>query len=327
MDFCANSAISPEHIGSEVETELLALAARAGELAGCSRAPSTIKTYRSDWNQFENWCEAHNQPALPSNGLVVSLYIVKLAEEGIRPATIEKKLTSISQRHKIAGCQPPTASVQVREVLKGIKRQIGTKQDQKAPLDAPKLKKAVGALPDDIAGIRNSALLLIGFSAALRRSELVALDVADLRFTSAGLVITIRRSKTDQYGSGRVVGVPRASDSAFCPVDSLKNWLHQSGITTGPVFRGIDRHGKIRSKRLSTHGVSLIIKKAVKRIGLNPEKYSGHSLRSGFATSAARAGLSEHQIRKTTGHTSSAMVRRYVRDEQLFPDEQIKRLL
>ena len=176
----------------------------------------------------------------------------------------------------------------------------------------------VTALPDGILGTRDRALLLVGFSSACRRSELVGLDHQDVQPTSDGLVLTLRRSKTDQEGAGRSIGVPYGSDPNTCPVRSLAAWLDASGITAGPIFRPINRHGHVGSSRLSDRSVALIVKKYAAAAGLGPQHYSGHSLRAGLATSAAAAGASERAIMAQTGHRSAAMVRRYIRDGSLF---------
>ena len=187
----------------------------------------------------------------------------------------------------------------------------------------------IAAQPDTLAGLRNRALLLLGFAGALRRSELVGLDVEDLDFTSAGLVVTLRRSKTDQDGDGRKLGVPYGGRLETCPVRTSQSWLSAAAITTGPMFREItkadrilnpytDKKGRQRGVRLGDKAVALIVKRAAQEAGLDPTRYAGHSLRAGLATSAAAAGASERAIMATTGHRSVQMVRRYIRSGELF---------
>ncbi len=205
----------------------------------------------------------------------------------------------------------------VASVWHGIKRTHGTAQAQKAPVLVENLRAMVRALRPGLIGIRDRALLLIGFGGAFRRSELVALDLENVQFTADGLVLTLRRSKTDQEGEGRRIGVPYGSSLETCPVRSLKAWLDASGIECGPLFRSITRHGKIQG-RLSGFGVAIVVKKYAGAVGLDMTAYSGHSLRAGLVTAAAIAGASERAIMNQTGHRSSAMVRRYLRDSNLF---------
>ena len=181
-------------------------------------------------------------------------------------------------------------------------------------------------LPDRLLGVRDRALLLVGFAGAFRRSELVSLNVRDLKFTNDGLTVTLRRSKTDQEGSGRKVGIPYGSSPETCPVRSLRAWLEASGIESGPVFRPINRHGQIRPSRLSDRAVALIVKRAAEAAGKDPAEFAGHSLRSGLATAAAIGGASERAIMKQTGHRSTAMVRRYIRDGSLFRENAAARV-
>jgi len=182
------------------------------------------------------------------------------------------------------------------------------------------------ALPEGPLGLRDRALLLVGFAAALRRSKLVGLDVEDLGFEQAGMVLTLRRSKTDQEGQGQTVAIPYGRHDSTCPVLAVKVWLDASGITAGPVFRAVDRHGNIAAARLSDRAVANIVKRAAAAAGLDPADYAGHSLRSGMATAAARAGASERAIMDQTRHRSVAMVRRYIRRGQLFADNAAGRL-
>jgi integrase len=208
-------------------------------------------------------------------------------------------------------------------VLAGIRRTKGTAAAAKTPVLVDDLKRMVSRLPEGLIGVRDRALLLIGFCGAFRRSELVALDAADVASTREGLVLTIRRSKTDQEGEGRKIGIPYASHVETCPIRSLQDWLERSGITEGPLFRPINRHGKMASTRLSAAAVGEIVKKYAAAVGLDASEFAGHSLRSGLATSAAAAGPSERAIMNQTGHRSVNMVRRYIRDGSLFRENAV----
>lgn len=293
------------------------IADRASEFSHHSKAENTIRAYRSDWTHFEDWCRAHGQTAIPATPETVALYVADIATT-LKTATITRRISAISQAHQIAGYETPTKSSQVRLVLAGIRRTKGTAQAAKTPVLVDDLRRMIARLPDNLLGVRDRALLLIGFSGAFRRSELVALDVADVSVTRDGLVVTIRRSKTDQDGEGRKIGIPYGSNPDTCPVRALQDWLAQCGFTDGPMFRPIDRFSRVASIRLSAAAVAEIVKRYITAVGLNASDFAGHSLRSGLATSAAMAGASERAIMNQTGHRSLTMVRRYIRDGSLF---------
>jgi integrase len=204
--------------------------------------------------------------------------------------------------------------------MKGIRRSLTVAQREAAPAVIGEVRRMVAHLPRDIAGTRDRALLLVGFAGAMRRSELVGLDVTDITHRDEGLAITIRSSKTDQEGAGRQVAIPIGRDPETCPVRALQGWLDAAGIEDGPVFRPIDRHGNVSPDRLSDRAVALIVKRSAEGAGLDPSLYSGHSLRAGFATTAAANGASERAIANQTGHKSMEVLRRYVRHGSLFTD-------
>jgi site-specific recombinase XerD len=293
------------------------IADRAGEFAKQSKAGNTIKAYRSDWFHFEAWCKTHGQISLPATPETVALYVADLSATH-KPGTLTRRLSAISQAHQIAELESPTAAAKVRLVMAGIRRNKGTAQTAKTPVLVDDLRRMISSLSANLLGVRNRALLLIGFSGAFRRSELVALDVSDVTFTREGLVVTIRHSKTDQESEGRKIGIPYGSNPATCPIRSLQEWLERSGISDGPLFRPINRHGKMAAIRLSGAAVSDVVKRYVEAAGLDASEFAGHSLRSGLATSAAMAGASERSIMDQTGHRSLNMVRRYIRDGNLF---------
>jgi integrase len=229
-------------------------------------------------------------------------------------------MNAIAEAHKATDLEPPTHGAIVRNTMKGIRRTLGTAPLQKAPTSIDDIREMADATDAGIIGARDRALILLGFAGAFRRSELVALDVNDCAFNRDGLVITLRRSKTDQDGAGRQIGIPYGANPETCPVRTIQVWIEQSAITTGPLFRSINRHGQLRMGRLSGIDVARIVKKLAHRAGLDVSKYSGHSLRAGHATTAAMAGASERSIMKQTGHRSVQMVRRYIRDASLFRD-------
>lgn len=291
----------------------------ARDFARASKAENTQRAYRADWADFAGWCGARGFSALPAAEGTLSLYVAELAESH-KPSTITRRLSAISQAHQVAGMQSPTRSAPVRAVMAGIRRVKGTAAAAKAPTLTDDIRAMVAHLPAGLLGARDRALLLIGFAGAFRRSELVALDRADCEFDVRGLTILIRRSKTDQEAQGRKIGIPYGSTFETCPLRSLQAWLGASGITEGPLFRHVNRHGQMQPGRLSDRAVALIVKRYAVAAGLDVTRYSGHSLRAGFATSAAIAGASERSIMAQTGHRSTSMLRRYIRDANLFRD-------
>jgi integrase len=231
-------------------------------------------------------------------------------------------LTVIGLAHQAAG-RPSPASMQqtlVGETLKGIRRTLGTAQTGKRPFFTEQVRAMIGALPENLQGLRDRALLLIGFAGGFRRSELAGLAVDDIAHEKDGLVATLRRSKTDQEGRGRKVAIPYGSHPETCPVRAYRDWLEAAGLEQGPVFREIDRHGRLQAKPLHKDSVGLIVKRAAARIGLNAAEYAGHSLRAGLATQAYLNGANELAIMQQTGHRSLATVRKYIREQSLFRD-------
>ena len=295
------------------------VAKRARDYAADAKADNTRRAYRSDWRRFESWCARNGLESLPATPAAVAFYLSAHAGM-LKASTLIRHLATISQAHKTAGLEAPTASPEVRAVFQGIKRVHGTAANAKQPVLVPELRRMVAALPSNTLGVRDRALLLLGFAGAFRRSELVAVDVEDLEPTSDGVTVTVRHSKTDQEHAGRKVGIPYGSDPATCPVRSVKAWLEISGITTGALFRSVTRHGRINEKRLSDRAVAEVVKRAARAAGLDPAELAGHSLRAGLATSAAKAGKSERSIMAQTGHRSVIVARRYIRDGGLFTD-------
>ncbi len=302
---------------TEQAIELAEIAADARDFVAASRAQNTTRVYRTGWAQFTAWCDEHRVVALPAGPETVACYVANLAKIA-KPSTIDLRLAAISAAHRAAGHDSPTKEEAVRLVRRGVRRTLGTVQRQVRPVTVPELRTMLEGLGTDPAGCRDRALLLLGFAGALRRSELVGLDVADVTEGTDGLTVRLRCSKTDQEGAGRTVGVPYGSNPATCPVRAWRAWLEVSGITGGAAFRPVDRHGHIGPTRLSGQAVALVLKRHTARAGLDPGDVAGHSLRAGLATAAAAAGVPERVIVEQTGHRGTVMLRRYIREGSLF---------
>lgn len=284
-----------------------------------SKAENTKRAYRSDWQHFSAWCAEHQLDALPASPENVVYYITFLGKT-YKSSTIKRKMTSLSQRHETAGFDSPTRHPLVKGVWDGIQREIGVKEEGKQPIWLADLRRLLNTSSTDrLLDIRNRALLLIGWAGAFRRSELVSLNVEHVEFTDEGLIIHLLKSKTDQKAAGQEVALPFGSNPITCPVRSLKNWLHATGIQRGPLFLRMDRHGNVYG-RLSAQSVRLVIKQMCEQVGLDPEKFGAHSLRSGFCSTAAMMGKSEQQIMKQTRHRKSDSLQRYIKQAELFED-------
>jgi len=297
--------------------ELAEVAAEARGYLAASRAPATTRSYQTGWAQFEQWCDAHAALALPATPETVALYVADLASQA-KPATIDARLAAISAAHKAGGWESPTKAEAVRLVRRGVRRTVGTAQRQVRPVSVLDLRKMIEGLDDGPAGSRDRALLLMGFAGALRRSELVGLDVQDVVESADGLTLRLRRSKTDQEGQGRTVGVPYGSNPSTCPVRAWRRWLEVAELADGPAFRSVNRYGQVGTERLTSQSVAAIVKRHAERAGIDPATVAGHSLRAGLATAAAAAGVPERVIASTTGHRGTAMLRRYIREGSLF---------
>ena len=288
---------------------------------------NTKRAYRGDLDRFVRWCEENNS-SLPAQPEVIAAYVRHLVEDEKKIATIERALAAISVAHRLKGHEPsPTSSKAVRKVVSAQKRLLGTLQRQVSPVSVEHLQRLVRELPENVAGARDRAVLLMGFAGAFRRSELVSLDVEDIEEAPKGIRILLRGSKTDQERHGVWVAIPFGENPETCPIQALRAWQEASGIRSGPVFRRVDRHGHVGKKRLSPKSVALIVKRATKLASYDPSKFSGHSLRSGLATSAAAAGRSERVIMKQTRHRSVTQVRKYIREGEEFTDNAVDGLL
>jgi len=307
---------------SSIDPALTAAVARY-RAAGVSS--NTVRTYASAWRSFEAWCAKHNLTPLPAPPWACAAYLADRATR-IRPGSLTVHLAAIRQAHTSRALESPTAAPEVLEVIKGIRRQHGAAVMKKAALTPEQLTTLITTLGPSLRDCRDRALLLLGFCAGFRRSELVGLDVADVTFRDAGLVVLVRRSKTDQEQRGRTVAVEYGGHLATCPGAALEDWLAIAGIRSGPIFRPIDRHGSLGRNALEGRAVARVLKGRAAAAGLNASNLAGHSLRSGLATAAARARIDERDIVRRTGHRNLAVLRGYIQDADPFAVSLTQRL-
>ena len=295
-----------------------------------SKALNTVRAYKSDFKDFDLFCIQNGFKTLPSEPKIVSLYLTHLSTKNIKLSTIKRRLVSIGVIHKMKGHYLDTKHPIIIENLMGIKRRKGIVQKGKKPILINDLKKIVDVINQqqiaDIKKLRDKSIILIGFSGGFRRNEIVSLDIEDLDFVFEGLKITVKRSKTDQFGEGMTKGLPYFENKIYCPVTTLQRWLNVSKIKKGPLFRRFSKGSKLTNSRLTDQTVALIIKQYLNFTNINSSNYSGHSLRSGFATSAAEAGAEERSIMAMTGHKSTEMVRRYIKEANLFKNNALNKI-
>jgi site-specific recombinase XerD len=291
--------------------------AAAVDLAKAEKAASTRKAYGTDFRLFKEWCDDKGVSSLPASPETVAAFLASESKTA-KPSTLGRRIAAIRYAHKLAHLETPTDSEAVKATLRGIRRTVGTAKMRKAPAVAAKVLAMVALAPEGLAGLRDRALLLLGFAGAFRRSELVALDVADIAETETGLLVTIRRSKTDQEGEGVTIAIARGD--VACPTRALREWLDAARIEAGPIFRPIDKAGTIAPERLTDRSVANIVKAYAERAGFDAGTFSGHSLRSGFLTSAAAKGASIFKMMDVSRHKSVDTLRGYVRDAELFKD-------
>jgi site-specific recombinase XerD len=290
----------------------------ATQYARAEKAPATRRAYRSDFEIFTGWCENRGALPLPALPESVAAFLASEAKRGVKPSTMARRMAAIRYAHKLAGHASPTASEAVKATLRGIRRTKRAAPNRKAPATADKIAAMAAATGDGVRGLRDRALLLLGFAGAFRRSELVALDAGDVQFCDGGLRVRIRRSKTDQEGEGATIAI--VPGSFACPVKATRDWLKSALIKTGPIFRPISKTGRVLNRRLSDRAVAEVVKACAQRVGLKEEDFSGHSLRSGFLTSAARRGASVFKMMDVSRHKSIDTLRIYVRDAEIFRD-------
>jgi integrase len=276
------------------------------------RAPPRLRA--SDWKHFAAWCTGANLCSLPASPAAIGAYIAGHADT-LSIATLQRRLAAISVAHRHAEHYLDTRHPAISSVMRGLRREKGSAQRQVEAATLPLLCQLVAACGSDLIGLRDRALLLVGFASALRRSELAALDVSDITICEEGVRISVRRSKGDQVGRGELVAIGRTG-SVICPIKALEHWLTAVGIAEGRVFRSVAKGGRL-GLTFSDKSVARVVKHRAKLAGLDPAMFAGHSLRAGFATAAARAGVEERDIARHTRHKSAA-VRRYIREGALF---------
>ena len=295
-----------------------------------SKADNTVRAYRSDFNDFRIFCVQNGFKAMPSEPKIVSLYLTHLSLKNIKMSTLKRRLVSIGVIHRLKGQYLDTKHPSIIENIMGIKRRKGSIQIGKKPLLINNLKKIINVIDEDkseeIKKFRDRSIILIGFSGGFRRNEIISLDYDDLDFVTEGLKINLKRSKTDQFGEGSLKGLPYFDNSQYCPVISLKKWIEISNIDSGPLFRRFSKGSKLTENRLTDQTVALLIKKYLKLSGIESKNYSGHSLRSGFATTAAESGAEKRSIMAMTGHKSTEMVRRYIKEANLFKNNALNKI-
>ena len=281
-----------------------------------SKASNTLRAYKSDYKDFASFCLKNGFKPMPSEPKIISLYLTYLSKS-CKFSTLKRRLASISVIHRLSGHYIDTKHPLITENLMGIKRVKGSHQKAKKPILINELKLIVNAIDKDKNEknrFKNKALILVGFAGGFRRSELVAIVNEDVDFVPEGVKIFVKRSKTDQSGEGMTKGIPYFLNANYCPVISLKNWIEKSEIKSGKIFD------------MSDKSVALTIKKYTALVGLDSNKYSGHSLRSGFATSTAELGAEERSIMAMTGHKTTQMVRRYIQEANLFKNNALNKI-
>ena len=295
-----------------------------------SKATNTVRAYKSDFNDFGLFCAQNGFKSLPSEPKIVSLYLTYLSTKEAKISTLKRRLVSIGVIHKLKGYYLDTKHPSIIENIMGIKRRKGSIQLAKKPILISSLKKIINVIDEqdkeEIKKFRDRSIILVGFSGGFRRNEIVSLDYDDLDFVPEGLKINLKRSKTDQFGEGFTKALPFFDNSQYCPVVSLKKWIEISKIKSGAVFRRFCRGSRLSENRLTDQTVALLIKEYLKLTGIDSKNYSGHSLRSGFATSAAESGVEERSIMAMTGHKSTEMVRRYIKEANLFKNNALNKL-
>jgi len=315
---------------NELITDIKALQDQTLNNLRSSKANNTIRAYRSDFKDFSVFCAKNSLKSLPTDSKIVALYLTYLSSKGVKISTLKRRLVSLGVIHKLKGHYLDTKHPIIIENLMGIKRKIGSFQQGKKPILINQLKSIINVIDNEktkeIKKIRDKTLILIGFGGGFRRTELVSIDCNDIEFVSEGVKIIVRRSKTDQFGEGMVKGLPYFSNQNYCPVMHLKKWLELSNIKSGPLFRRFSKSYNLSKNRLTDQSVALLLKKYLDIAGIENKNYSGHSLRSGFATVSAESGADERSIMAMTGHKTTQMVRRYIKEANLFKNNALNKI-
>jgi site-specific recombinase XerD len=325
------TVVPPTPVAERPAPDVAALVADAEAYIVRARAANTTRAYRADWADFRAWCAEHAAEPLPADPRVVALYLTARAPT-LKTATLARRLAAIAHHHRAGGHTLDVRDPTLRDTWRGIRRTHGTAQTRKVPTVTELLRALLDTLPDTLLGTRDRALLLVGFAGCFRRAELVALDHADVGLHADGLVLQLRRSKTDPEARGTEVGIPYGTRLATCPVRALQAWVQAAGIAEGALFRPVNRHGQVLPRRLTDHSVARVVKRTVaaaRRAALgaenyalaellDPRRFAGHSLRAGFITSAAAAGVSETDIMRQSRHLRGDTLRKYVRHATVF---------
>ena len=297
-----------------------------------SKANNTIRAYKSDFRDFGGFCAKNGLKSLPADPKVVSLYMTYLSTKDAKMSTLRRRLVSIGVIHRLKGHYLDMKHPIIIENLMGIKRKKGSYQKGKKPILINHLKLMIDAIDKDtsdetgIRKLRDKTIILLGFAGGFRRIELISIDFEDLEFVSEGVKIFIRKSKTDQFGEGMIKGLPYFTSQKYCPVWHLKKWLEISEIKSGPIFRRFSKGLNLGNNRLTDQSVALFLKKHLSNAGIENKNYSGHSLRSGFATVTAESGADERSIMAMTGHKTTQMVRRYIKEANLFKNNALSKI-
>ena len=295
-----------------------------------SKANNTIRAYKSDFHDFGLFCVKNGFKSLPTNPKTLSLYLTHMSTKDVKMSTLKRRLVSIGVIHKFKGYYLDTKHPTIIENIMGIKRRKGSIQKGKKPILINDLKILINVIDEEnsseIKIARDRTIILLGFGGGFRRNELVSLDYEDLDFVNEGIKINIKKSKTDQFGEGSIKALPYFDNPHYCPVKSIQNWIKISKINQGAIFRKFHKGIKLSNDRLSDQSVALLIKYYLDLAGIDNKNYSGHSLRSGFATSAAEAGAEERSIMNMTGHKSTEMVRRYIKEANLFKNNALNKI-
>ena len=294
-----------------------------------SKANNTLRAYKSDFKDFGAFCAKHGLNSLPTEPKIVSIYLTHLSKN-FKISTIRRRLVSISMVHKLKGHYLDTKHPIITENLLGIKRVKGSFQKGKKPILINHLKSIVNVIDEqkveEIKKLRDRSIILVGFGGGFRRTELISIDHEDLEFVPEGLKINIKKSKTDQLGEGMIKGLPYFTNEIYCPVSSLKKWIEISKVKSGPIFRRFSKGSILTDKRLTDQSVVLLMKKYLNLAGIENKNFAGHSLRAGFATVAAESGADERSIMAMTGHKSTQMVRRYIKESNIFKNNALNKI-
>jgi len=314
---------------NELVTDLKSLHEETLNNLKSSKSNNTLRAYKSDFKDFGAFCAKHGFDSLPTEPKVVSLYLTYLSKNS-KVSTLRRRLVSIGMLHKLKGHYLDTKHPIIIENLMGIKRVKGTIQKGKKPILINHLKSIINVINekkiDEIKKSRDKTIVLVGFGGGFRRSELISINYEDIEFVPEGVKITIKRSKTDQFGEGMVKGLPYFTNELYCPVINLKKWLELSNIKSGPIFRRFTKGSSLTRDRLTDQSVVMLIKNYLNLAGIENTNYSGHSLRSGFATVASESGADERSIMAMTGHKTTQMVRRYIREANLFKNNALNKI-